>query len=198
MAEIQAFAAKHSDPFRRPGTITDYEVRAFDLSSAITVVLTAKLPGSPAKGQHDTSFIYYVALFRPCRHQRPGQSPLFPSPTAPASTPSSHGTDRRRGCRRQRRGDLLFRQSDVGISYGSIASRPTRSRKSRRRSSPEGLQSLPSMRSSIFTLALVNRIECGRPSPAPTPLPATFQPTRPPRHRRERSRRTEGKADSRR
>jgi len=123
MAEIQAFAAKHSGPpIPKTATITDYEVRAFDLafSNSPTVVLTAKLPVPPAKGQHDTSFIYYVALVARVDINDQAQK-IFSSVTDSTrldAFPRMELIDAV-DADANGRGDLLFRQySDVGISYG--------------------------------------------------------------------------------
>jgi len=107
--------------FRRV-TVSDYDVRAFDLefSNSPTVVLTAKLPVPPAKGQHDTSFIYYVALVARVDINDQAQK-IFSSVTDSTrldAFPRMELIDAV-DADANGRGDLLFRQySDVGISYG--------------------------------------------------------------------------------
>ena len=123
MAEIRAFAAKRNGPpIPKTATITDYDVRAFDLefSNSPTVVLTARLPVAAAKGQHDLNFNYYVSIVARVDINDVAQK-IFLS-----VTDSNHLDAFPRmelidalDADANGRGDLLFRQySDTGISYG--------------------------------------------------------------------------------
>jgi hypothetical protein len=123
MAEIRAFAAKHiGPPIPKTAAITDYDVRAFDLdfSSSPTVVLTAKLPVAPAKGQRDTGFTYFVSVVARVDINDQAQK-IFVSVTDTRhldAIPRMELIDAV-DADANGRGDLLFRQySDVGISYG--------------------------------------------------------------------------------
>ena len=123
MVEIRAFAAKHTGPpIPKTAAITDYEVRAFDLefSNSPTVVLTAKLPVAPAKGQRDTGFTYFVALVARVDINDQAQK-IFASVTDSTrldAFPRMELIDAV-DADANGRGDLLFRQySDIGISYG--------------------------------------------------------------------------------
>lgn len=121
--DIRAFAAQRNGPvIPKTATITDYDVRAFDLefSSSPTVVLTAKLPIPEGKGQTLPDFNYYVSIVARVDINDQAQK-IFSSVTdsrhldafprmelIDAIDADSNG-----------RGDLLFRQySDTGISYG--------------------------------------------------------------------------------
>jgi hypothetical protein len=123
MDDIRAFAAKRNTPaIPKNATITDYDVRAYDLdySNSPTVVLTAKLPVADAKGQVPANFSYFVTIVARVDINDQAQK-IFSSVTdsrhldafprmelIDALDADSNG-----------RGDLLFRQySDVGISYG--------------------------------------------------------------------------------
>ncbi len=123
MDAIRAFATKRNGPpIPRSATLTDYDVRAFDLeySSSPTVVLTAKLPIPGAKGHHTIDFNYFVAIVARIDINDQAQQ-IFASVTdsnyldafprmelIDALDADANG-----------RGDLLFRQySDNGISYG--------------------------------------------------------------------------------
>ena len=123
MVEIRAYATKHiGPPIPKTATITDYDVRAFDLefSSSPTVVLTAKLPVAAAKGQRDTGFNYFVSIVARVDINDQAQK-IFVS-----VTDSTHLDAYPRmelidavDADANGRGDLLFRQySDIGISYG--------------------------------------------------------------------------------
>ena len=123
MAEIRAFAAKHiGPPIPKTAAITDYDVRAFDLdfSSSPTVVLTAKLPVAPAKGQRDTGFTYYVSVVARVDINDQAQK-IFVSVTDTShldAIPRMELIDAV-DADANGRGDLLFRQySDTSISYG--------------------------------------------------------------------------------
>ncbi len=123
MDEIRAFAAKRNGPpIPKTATITDYDVRAFDLeySSSPTLVLTGKLPIAGAKGPHDSGFNYFVAVVARVDINDQSQK-IFAS-----VTDSTHLDAFPRlelidavDADANGRGDLLFRQySDSGISYG--------------------------------------------------------------------------------
>jgi len=123
MAEIRAFAAKHiGPPIPKTAAITDYDVRAFDLdfSSSPTVVLTAKLPVAPAKGQRDTGFTYFVSVVARVDINDQAQK-IFVSITDTShldAIPRMELIDAV-DADANGRADLLFRQySDNGISYG--------------------------------------------------------------------------------
>ena len=123
MAEIRAFAAKHiGPPIPKTAAITDYDVRAFDLdfSSSPTVVLTARLPVAPAKGQRDTRFTYFVSVVARVDINDQAQK-IFVSVTDTShldAIPRMELIDAV-DADANGRGDLLFRQySDIGISYG--------------------------------------------------------------------------------
>ncbi len=123
MDEIRAFAAKHNGPaIPKTATITDYDVRAFDLeySSSPTMVLSAKLPIAPAKGQPVANFTYFATIV--ARVDINDQAKKIFSMVS-----DSHHLDAYPRMElidaidadANGRGDLLFRQySDVGISYG--------------------------------------------------------------------------------
>ncbi len=123
MDEIRAFAAKHNGPaIPKTATITDYDVRAFDLeySSSPTMVLSAKLPIAQAKGQPVANFTYFATIV--ARVDINDQSKKIFSMVS-----DSHHLDAYPRMElidaidadANGRGDLLFRQySDVGISYG--------------------------------------------------------------------------------
>jgi hypothetical protein len=121
--DIRAFAAKrHGPAVPKTATITDYDVRAFDLefSSSPTLVLTAKLPIPKGEGQNLPDFNYYVSIVARVDINDQAQK-IFTSVTdsrhldafprmelIDAIDADSNG-----------RGNLLFRQySDTGISYG--------------------------------------------------------------------------------
>jgi len=123
MSEIRAFAARRNGlPIPKTATITDYDVRAFDLefSNSPTVVLTARLPVAAAKGQRDLNFNYYVSIVARVDINDVAQK-IFLS-----VTDSNHLDAFPRmelidalDADANGRGDLLFRQySDTGISYG--------------------------------------------------------------------------------
>ncbi len=123
MSEIRAFATKRNGPpIPKTATLTDYEVRAFDLeySSSPTLVLTGKLPIASAKGPHATSFNYFVSVVARIDINDQAQK-IFAS-----VTDSNHLDAFPRmelidavDADANGRGDLLFRQySDNGISYG--------------------------------------------------------------------------------
>jgi len=123
MAEVRAFAAKHiGPPIPKTAAITDYDVRAFDLdfSSSPTVVLTAKLPVAPAKGQRDTGFTYFVSVVARVDINDQAQK-IFVSITDTShldAIPRMELIDAV-DADANGRADLLFRQySDNGISYG--------------------------------------------------------------------------------
>ena len=123
MAEIRAFAAKRNGPpIPKTAAITDYDVRAFDLefSSSPTVVLTAKLPVAPAKGQRDTGFNYFVSIVARVDINDQAQK-IFVSVTDSThldAFPRMELIDAV-DADANGRGDLLFRQySDSGITYG--------------------------------------------------------------------------------
>ena len=122
MDEIRAFAAKHNGPvIPKTATITDYDARAFDLeySSSPTVVISAKLPVTGAKGV-PPGFTYFAAVVARIDINDQAQK-IFSSVTdtrhldayprmelIDAVDADANG-----------RGDLLFREySDVGITYG--------------------------------------------------------------------------------
>ncbi len=123
MDEIRAFAAKHNGPaISKAATITDYDVRAFDLeySSSPTMVLSAKLPIAQAKGQPVANFTYFATIV--ARVDINDQAKKIFSMVS-----DSHHLDAYPRMElidaidadANGRGDLLFRQySDVGISYG--------------------------------------------------------------------------------
>jgi hypothetical protein len=122
MDEIRAFAAKHNGPaIPKTASITDYDVRAFDLdySSSPTIVLSAKLPVSDPKAKTPANFSYFATIVaRVDINDQPQK--IFSSVTdsrhldaypryelIDAVDADANG-----------RGDLLFRQySDTGISY---------------------------------------------------------------------------------
>jgi hypothetical protein len=121
--EIRAFAAKHNGPaIPKTAAITDYDVRAFDLeySSSATMVLTAKFPIVPAKGQPPPNFTYFATVVARVDINDQAQK-IFS-----AVTDSRHLDAYPRmelidaiDADANGRGDLLFRQySDIGISYG--------------------------------------------------------------------------------
>jgi hypothetical protein len=123
LSEIRNYAAKHNGPpFSRTTTITDSDVRAYDLdfSNSATIVLTAKLPVAPAKGQPATDFAYFVTVV--ARVDINGQ----PQKIFSSVTDSKHLDAYPRmelidavDADANGRADLLFRQySDVGVSYG--------------------------------------------------------------------------------
>jgi hypothetical protein len=123
MAEIRAFAAKRNGPpIPKTAAITDYDVRAFDLefSSSPTVVLTAKLPVAPAKGQRETGFNYFVSIVARVDINDQAQK-IFVSVTDTThldAFPRMELIDAV-DADANGRGDLLFRQySDSGITYG--------------------------------------------------------------------------------
>ena len=123
MTEIRAFAAKRNGPpIPKTAAITDYDVRAFDLefSSSPTVVLTAKLPVAPAKGQRDTGFNYFVSIVARVDINDQAQK-IFVSVTDSThldAFPRMELIDAV-DADANGRGDLLFRQySDTGITYG--------------------------------------------------------------------------------
>ena len=118
--EMRAFAAKRKGPaIPATATITDYDVRAFDLdySSSPTIVLTAKLPITGDKVP--PNFSYFAAVVARVDINDKAQK-LFSSVTdtrhldayprfelIDAVDADANG-----------RGDLLFRQySDVGVTY---------------------------------------------------------------------------------
>ncbi|MGA9564474.1 MAG: hypothetical protein WBS19_03030 [Candidatus Korobacteraceae bacterium] len=137
--EIRAFAAKHNGPaIPKTATITDYDVRAFDLeySSSPTMVLTARLPIAaangqpvapakrqpiaPAKGQPVANFTYFATIV--ARVDINDQAKKIFSMTSDTrhldAYPRMELIDAI-DADANGRGDLLFRQySDVGISYG--------------------------------------------------------------------------------
>jgi hypothetical protein len=123
MNEIRAFATKRNGPpIPKTATLTDYEVRAFDLeySSSPTLVLTGKLPMAGAEGPHASSFNYFVSIVARVDINDQTQK-IFAS-----VTDSNHLDAFPRmelidavDADANGRGDLLFRQySDNGISYG--------------------------------------------------------------------------------
>ena len=97
-------------------------MRAFDLdfSSSPTVVLTARLPVAPAKGQRDTRFTYFVSVVARVDINDQAQK-IFVSVTDTShldAIPRMELIDAV-DADANGRGDLLFRQySDIGISYG--------------------------------------------------------------------------------
>ena len=122
MDEIRTFATKHNGPaIPKTATITDYDVRAFDLeySSSPTVVVSAKLPVAGAKGA-PPDFTYFATIVARIDINDQAQK-IFS-----AVTDSKHLDAYPRmelidaiDADANGRGDLLFRQySDVGISYG--------------------------------------------------------------------------------
>ena len=137
MDEIRAFAAKHNGPaIPKTAAITDYDVRAFDLeySSSPTMVLTAKLPITPAKGQPLTNFTYFVTIV--ARVDINDQAKKIFSMVS-----DSHHLDAYPRMElidaidadANGRGDLLFRQySDKASATGCIVYHPTRLRRSSR------------------------------------------------------------------
>ena len=121
--EIRSYAAKHTGPpIPKTATITDYDVRSYDLdfSSSPTIVLTAKLPVAPAKGPTAADFAYFITFVA---HLDINDQPLkiFSS-----VTDSKHLDAYPRmelidavDADANGRADLLFRlYSDVGVTYG--------------------------------------------------------------------------------
>jgi hypothetical protein len=122
MDEIRAFAAKHNGPvIPKTATITDYDVRAFDLeySSSPTVVVSAKLPVAGAKGM-PSDFTYFATVVARIDINDQAQK-IF---SAVSDTKHLDAYPRMElidaiDADANGRGDLLFRQySDVGITYG--------------------------------------------------------------------------------
>ena len=121
--EIRPFAAKRNGPpVPKNATITDYDVRAYDLeySSSPTVVLSAKLPVPGVKSRTTGDFTYYVTIVARIDINDQAQKifsmvsdsrhlDAFPRmELIDAIDADANG-----------RGDLLFREySDSGISYG--------------------------------------------------------------------------------
>ena len=105
----------------KTATITDYDLRGFDLdfSNSPTLVLTAKLPVAPAKPTPAGEFDYFVTVVARVDINGPPQK-IFSS-----VTDSNHLDAFPRmeiidavDADANGRGDLLFRQySDTGISY---------------------------------------------------------------------------------
>jgi hypothetical protein len=123
MDEIRAFAAKRNGPaIPKTASITDYDVRAFDLeySSSPTLVLTARLPIAPAKGQTLTNFSYFATIVArvDINDQAKKIFSLVTDTRHLDAYPRMELIDAV-DADANGRGDLLFRQySDIGISYG--------------------------------------------------------------------------------
>lgn len=122
MDEVRKYAGKHNGPPpAKTATITDYDLRGFDLdySNSPTLVLSAKLAVTPAKGTHGGEFDYFVTVV--------AKVDLNGTPQKIFSVVSD--TNHLDAYPRMQiidavdadangRGDLLFRQySDTGISY---------------------------------------------------------------------------------
>jgi len=122
MDEIRKFIASRNTPgLAKSASITDYDLRAFDLefSNSPTLVLTATLPVAAAKALRGGEFNYFVTLVA---HEDINGTPIkiFSSVTdsnhldAFARMEIIDAVD----ADANGRGDLLFRQySDVGVSY---------------------------------------------------------------------------------
>ena len=122
MDEIRKFIASRNTPgLAKSASITDYDLRAFDLefSNSPTLVLTATLPVAAAKALRGGEFNYFVTLVA---HEDLNGTPIkiFSSVTdsnhldAFARMEIIDAVD----ADANGRGDLLFRQySDVGVSY---------------------------------------------------------------------------------
>ena len=123
MEDVRKFAAtRKAPPLAKDATITDYDLRAFDLdySNSPTLVLSGKLPVAATKPPRTGQFDYYVTAVAKLDIQGVPQK-IFSSVTdsnfldafprmelIDAVDADANG-----------RGDLLFRQySDGGVSYG--------------------------------------------------------------------------------
>jgi hypothetical protein len=122
MDEVRKYAGKHNGPApSKTATITDYDLRGFDLdySNSPTLVLSAKLPAAPAKPAPGGEFDYFVTVV--ARVDVNG----VPQKIFSVVTDSNHLDAFPRmqiidavDADFNGRGDLLFRQySDTGISY---------------------------------------------------------------------------------
>lgn len=123
MEEVQKFIGQRKAPaLPKAATITDYDLRAFDLdySNSPTLVFTAKLPVAGAKALRSGEFDYYVTVV--AREDINGT----PIKIFSSVTDSNHLDAFSRmeiidavDADANGRGDLLFRQySDTGINYG--------------------------------------------------------------------------------
>jgi hypothetical protein len=122
MEDIQKFISQRKSPALPKGvTITDYDLRAYDLdfSNSPTLVLTAALPVQGVKALRTGEFDYYVTIV--AREDINGQ----PIKIFSSVTDSNHLDAFSRmeiidavDADANGRGDLLFREhSDIGISY---------------------------------------------------------------------------------
>ena len=122
MDEVRKYASKHNGPPPpKTATITDYDLRGFDLdySNSATLVLSAKLPVAPAKATSAAEFDYFVTVV--ARVDVNGT----PQKIFSVVTDRNHLDAYPRmqiidalDADANGRGDLLFRQySDTGISY---------------------------------------------------------------------------------
>ncbi len=122
MDEVLKYASKHNGPpVPKTATITNYDLRGFDLdySNSPTLVLSAKLPVAPAKPMPKGEFDYFVTVV--ARVDVNG----VPQKIFSVVTDRNHLDAYPRmqiidavDADANGRGDLLFRQySDTGISY---------------------------------------------------------------------------------
>ncbi len=123
MDDIRKFIAQRKTPaLPKAATITDYDLRGFDLdyTNSPTLVFTAKLPVAGTKALRGGDFNYYVTVV--AREDINGA----PIKIFSSVTDSNHLDAFSRmeiidavDADANGRGDLLFRQySDTGISYG--------------------------------------------------------------------------------
>jgi hypothetical protein len=122
MDEVLKYAGKHNGPpVPKTATITDYDLRGFDLdySNSPTLVLSAKLPVAPAKATPAGEFDYFVTVV--ARVDVNGAPQKIFSVVSDRNHLDAYprmqiidAVD----ADANGRGDLLFRQySDTGISY---------------------------------------------------------------------------------
>lgn len=122
MEEVRKYAGKHNGPPPpKTATITDYELRGFDLdySNSPTLVLSAKLPVAPGKTAPPREFDYFVTVV--ARVDVNGAPQMIFSVVSDSNHLDAYprmqiidAVD----ADANGRGDLLFRQySDTGISY---------------------------------------------------------------------------------
>lgn len=132
--EVRKFVAKRNTPgLPKTATITDFDLRAFDLeySNSPTLVFTGTLPVETAKGLRGGEFDYFVTVV--AREDVNGT----PIQIFSSVTDSNHLDAFARmeiidavAANTNGRGDLLFRlYSDTGISYGLYRIYPYEMRK---------------------------------------------------------------------